>query len=127
MIGSLKGSLAAMWGIWVVDWETNTWTPVTPMEKTDTYLEPIMYSSDYVAVEPPAPAGRLVRPSAAASAIAVADVTTVCLEPGDRGVRLYALSGTQLWQFRRDSAARRETIAVPASLKGAPVLVRYER
>ena len=101
--GTLKGNLATSWGIWVVNWTTNVWTPLTPAQTATVFTGPAMYITGTVGVK---------RSSSVPRTGNVSGTYVLCrgnaklpVSRSSESITLYSISGKLLWKSGKVSGA----------------------
>jgi hypothetical protein len=53
VVGTVEGPQAPYWGVWIVQWKTNTWNLISPAVKTKKYGRPALFFPGTAAVREP--------------------------------------------------------------------------
>jgi hypothetical protein len=104
-------------GMWVIEWESNTWTSITPDTLTLTVDCPAMYITDPEAVRPGMNPARFERMAPGRRLLAAgAGNRPLVVPPGIGGIDVYSLDGKCLWKYRRADGNGLVRVQVPQSI-----------
>lgn len=123
VVGALKGSKAPVYGIWVINWKTNTWTLVSGDQKSTVLDDPAMFLPGASNVGERRDRRSLHNPVPVQRTRIVGAVSTITLEPGHRGVALLTLSGKLLWRYERSRTRGRRQVSIPGHIRLQSVAV----
>jgi hypothetical protein len=105
VVGMLRGKLAPVWGLWVVEWKTNTWTLISPAEKKVVYVRPVMRITGKMAVAHAYSGLRAEKNTFATTRIAIRRREIDRISQGS-ATRLYTLQGELLGTSFSDVTSR---------------------
>lgn len=126
LAGVLKGSAVESqgfsYGIWVVHWETSTWTQVNPNTTSAVYDEPALYFPGLSSVTPerrsqsPAQSSPIAQSLVAAGAVLAVPSNATTL-------RMFDMQGRETWSTPLHGA---QQVTLPPHLRHSAMVVRFE-
>jgi hypothetical protein len=116
VIGDQEGNNTPIQGAWVVNVPTNTWTLVYTASN-NRVVSPSLYLPGMSSIKREMQSPRHASLTSKPGIRKMQDAPNIMLEPSVYGCEIYSLSGKKVWKYERSGADRRESIAIPGSLR----------
>lgn len=120
-VGSLKGTKAPHFGIWLVHWKTNTWTLLTPEQSDYALIDPVLYFHDIDGNLSP----RGLRRTPETGSLGWAGRRLLVPSSAQR-VEIYTTSGRLLWRYAPTHTGSAHSLELPRHIRGlTPALIPH--